>query len=474
MTRESKIFKLLHTCIEYINEFFTDIITDPKLKNDYEKDQFDKLSSRLILGHIFTTLLFLSFAFFDLFIIKNKEILFELTIIRLVIIFFVLIPFFFVLINKKLKKYTRPLLLVTYLTVGYYIIYTSYRLNINQLAFFHNYLALNIIIIGLFVLLTIKAIDTLIISFFYIIGYNLVHILTKSSNLYYINNSFSNENFLDANIWLISVTLLGYFLWRLNSNLSKLNFIKTHELQQQQLKLEEANNVKNKFFSIVTHDLKNLISSQYSLANYMHNKYKSMPNEKMEDFISMIENSAHKTLNVFEELLVWVRAQTNRIVIAPTYLNLYQLITDVTELMQINLNKKKINIINNVPYNSVAFCDENTLKTVIRNVLGNAVKFSHPSSKIEISIQEYNTNTVLIIRDFGIGLSPEELSTLFSIENTYSRKGTQGEDGTGLGLILCKELLKLNSGDIYLESEKNIGTSTYIILQTNKNQELTK
>ncbi len=450
--------------ISIIKDLFTDVISSKAILLEYELQNTDKILANIRIGHLLASFLFLLFGFYDFFIIEDKSIFYEISVIRLIIFFLVLSPFFILTLRNSLTAFFRFSLFFTYLVFGGFIIFISYKFNVNEIAFIHNYLALNLTIIGLFVILTYKVSDSILLAFLYIIGYNLICYFHGESEVFFSKNEFNLSNFLDINIWLILISFLGYIIWRYNDNLSKENFLIQRALLAQKAELKKANDVRNKFFSIIAHDLKNLISSQYSLSNFLAEKYSELPEHKIEEFVKMIEESASRTLNVFEELMIWVHAQTNRIAISPINIQLQTLINNVIELLEVNLKEKEISVVNNISSGNYAFCDENVLKTVLRNILGNAIKFSHKSGRIVISCKNQSVETVVKIQDYGVGMIEEELKTLFKVDKTSSKKGTNGEEGTGLGLILCDELLKLNKGKIWVESVKDKGTAVLFSL----------
>ncbi len=454
--------------VDIVSNLFINVITSTEVLSEYESQNIDKILAKIRFGHLLASFLFVSFGFYDIFIIEDKSILYNISIIRLVVFIFVLTPFFILTFKNKLDKFFHFSLFTTYLIFGGFIVYISSKFNVNEVAFFHNYLALNLTILGLFVIHTIKVRYSIILAAIFIIGYNLICYFNAESGIFFSKTQFHLSNFIDINIWLLSISFLGYVIWRYNDNLAKQNFLVQKVLIEQKAELKKANDIRNKFFSIVTHDIKNLVAAQYSISNFLAEKYKDLPEHKIQEFVKLIEGSALKTLDVFEELMIWMHAQTNRIEIDKRQLNIHVLVSDTIGLLEPNLIGKNISVINNVHAESSIFCDENSLKTILRNLLGNAIKFSNKNSQIIISSDSNSTKTIIKVQDFGVGMVAEKVNTLFKVDETNSQKGTEGEEGTGLGLIICDEILKLNSGEIWVESACSKGTTVLFGLPKSK------
>lgn len=212
--------------------------------------------------------------------------------------------------------------------------------------------------------------------------------------------------------------------------------------------LKESNSTKDKFFSIIAHDLKNPIGSFHKLTEYFHDDYNNLNNDEIMEIVQNLKLSSKQVYKLLENLLDWSRAQQSRINFNPVELELTYLINNVVSSMSSQILEKKITINNLVQNNIQATVDANHLATVIRNILSNAIKFSYSDSEINIGLKDSEEEMIIYIQDFGTGMNDITKSKLFKLEKNSSNVGTNNETGTGLGLILCHEFIKLHNGKI--------------------------
>jgi PAS domain S-box-containing protein len=234
------------------------------------------------------------------------------------------------------------------------------------------------------------------------------------------------------------------------------------KLVQSEERLREANLTKDKFISILAHDLRNPIGGIRTVLETL--KLMITENEKLEDLVKLINvayNASKNTYDLLENLLQWARLQREGITYQPEISDLYYLIENTIQLVKPNADNKQIKIINFVQSNTLAYFDEFIIQTVLRNLLNNAIKYSYENSEITISLEEYkddNNFWVVSVKDNGIGIEDEVLKNLFHIERIKSTPGTNGEKGSGLGLILCKEYIEKANGKLFVQSEVGKGT----------------
>jgi signal transduction histidine kinase/ligand-binding sensor domain-containing protein len=233
------------------------------------------------------------------------------------------------------------------------------------------------------------------------------------------------------------------------------------QIEKQNLELKLANNTKNKFFSIISHDLRNPVASIDQMALLINMKFGKVSEEKMQLYFEALKNSSSQTLNLLDNLLIWAQTQTNRITINMEHISVDELISETVNSCSSFANKKNINLECPHKSNLMINIDKNTIQTVLRNLITNAIKFTKENGNVEIQVEDKKTKVVFKIVDNGVGMKKEVLENLFKIENLYSRPGTSGEKGTGLGLILCYEFLALNGGKIWVESELEKGSTFY-------------
>jgi signal transduction histidine kinase len=233
---------------------------------------------------------------------------------------------------------------------------------------------------------------------------------------------------------------------------------RTRELTKSEEKLREVNATKERFFSIIAHDLKSPFTSLIGFADLLHNEYDEFSEEQRKEFIEIIRNSSEEIFTLLENLLEWTLSSTNQIQFFPENTDLYQVTEQAISLLEKNADKKNINIQNQVQKNMLVFADENMMRTVVRNLLSNAIKFTGNGGEIKIETIRENGSVEFAITDTGIGISKENLENLFDISTQSTQNGTANEHGTGLGLLLCKEFLAKNGSEINVESELNRGT----------------
>lgn len=205
-------------------------------------------------------------------------------------------------------------------------------------------------------------------------------------------------------------------------------------------RLKEANATKDKFFSIVAHELKNPFNSILGFTDLLMRNLHKYDNEKIEQFVAAIHNSSVNTYRLLENLLDWSRSQTGRIRFAPENQIVEHIVIDVIQQTASVAKAKNITIDYEITDALTVFADENMLNTILRNLISNAIKFTKEGGKIIVRVSQNKQDALFSVRDTGIGMTTETLSKLFKIEEKVSTQGTNNERGTGLGLLLCKSI----------------------------------
>jgi len=240
------------------------------------------------------------------------------------------------------------------------------------------------------------------------------------------------------------------------------------ELEAKNNELQELNATKDKFFSIIAHDLKNPFNTLLSISELLLDEQMNVDEQKQQEFIQMLHDNAKCTYNLIENLLLWSRSQRNKIEFNQEVIYVRELLKECVMLVQHTAAKaKQIDLIlDTIDEGLQVIADYDMMSTVVRNLLSNAVKFTHPQGTIHIGAQVSEQEKVLFyVKDTGIGMNPSQIDKLFKIENTYSRLGTQEEKGTGLGLVLCKEFVEKNNGHVWVESVEKQGSTFYFNLE---------
>lgn len=241
--------------------------------------------------------------------------------------------------------------------------------------------------------------------------------------------------------------------------------ISTHiKLKETENELKKRNQEKDRFFSIIAHDLKNPLSGFMGLTEMVADKIDKFSQDELKHYMVIMNSSASQLYKLLANLLEWARLQMGNVKFAPMYNNLFELTDKIFYLLRENAEKKNIKIENNVPDNFGCVFDLNMLETVLRNLIGNAIKFTKTDGCITVSAKTEDTSVIISIKDNGIGMPDKLKSKIFKLSEVVSRRGTSGEESTGLGLILCKDLIEMNNGKIWFESEIETGTTFYISL----------
>jgi two-component system, sensor histidine kinase and response regulator len=228
--------------------------------------------------------------------------------------------------------------------------------------------------------------------------------------------------------------------------------------------LQEANAAKDKFFSIISHDLGNLFNTLMGFSSLLITQGKRLKPEQKEDFIKSISQASNKGYDLLVNLLHWARSQTGAIAFEPVLLNLKTSLAETIELSCNQATAKNITLLSSFSDSTMVFADKNMLETVIRNLLSNAIKFTPVNGQVEMTVQEQENEVEIKISDTGVGIQPQDIEKLFKIGINHSTRGTAEEKGTGLGLLLCQEFVEKNGGKIWVESEVNNGSQFYIRL----------
>jgi signal transduction histidine kinase len=225
--------------------------------------------------------------------------------------------------------------------------------------------------------------------------------------------------------------------------------------------LEEANTSKDKFFSIIAHDIKNPFQSILGFSNLLENDFENFSRDELKKMASMIAESSESLLKLLENLLQWSRAQSNRLEISPEYFPISEVIEANVALYKNPASRKNIQIAIDTDPSVQVYADREMIDFVVRNLLSNAVKFTRPEGKIAINTSRSKHKIIIGVIDNGIGISSQNIDKLFSIESEAKISGTDNEQGTGLGLIVCKEFVDKNGGEIWVESDTNTGSKFY-------------
>lgn len=272
--------------------------------------------------------------------------------------------------------------------------------------------------------------------------------------------------FIGIIILLFTIASIAFIL-RSKRNLKNANNqleIAYNEINKQKTELIQLNSSKDKFFSIIAHDLRSPLNVIEGYSGLLIEQIKQKKYDKISLYSKAIFDSTHRAINLLMNLMEWAQSQTGRMKIKPEHFDLSKFIHDNVLLYEDISAQKGIIIEKKIPQNAIVFGDKDMINTVLRNLISNSIKFSQKGGKITISITEEKNKLIISVNDNGIGISNDRVQKLFRIDSSESTPGTNQEKGTGLGLILCKEFVEKHQGEIWVESEEEIGTTFFFSL----------
>lgn len=223
--------------------------------------------------------------------------------------------------------------------------------------------------------------------------------------------------------------------------------------------LAETNAMKDKFFSIISHDMRTPFHGLLGFSDYLTTDIDSLSIEEIKQICASINNSAKGLFNYFENLLAWSNVQSGRLKFKNTSIKISEIIKRAVSIINVNANTKVIKIKTELDENLYVYSDENMLSSVVQNLISNAVKFTEIGGRVLIKTKSKGEQVEISIIDTGIGMNEEKLKNLFKIDHARSSKGTSNEKGTGLGLIIAKELIEKQGGKLKVESEVGKGST---------------
>lgn len=230
------------------------------------------------------------------------------------------------------------------------------------------------------------------------------------------------------------------------------------EIASKNIELEKLNAEKNKFFSIIAHDLRSPFNAIIGLSELLVEEIDEKNYENAQEYSSVILQSARRAVALLNNLMEWAQLKTGKIEYNPEYFNIVALIKEAALLYNEIAKKKSITIEENLPYFLSLYADKAMISSILRNFISNAIKFTMPGGKVVVTVEEKPREIIFSVKDTGVGISKERVDDIFKIDHMYSTMGTDNEKGTGMGLTLCKDFVEMHSGKIWVESEEGIGS----------------
>lgn len=231
------------------------------------------------------------------------------------------------------------------------------------------------------------------------------------------------------------------------------------ELLKREKELYELNIAKDKFFSIISHDLRSPFNSIIGMSKMLAQDIHELDQEEIEEMAWAIVNTSEQTYELLNMLLEWSRIQRGKMDYKPQKLVLHEIIENNISLLKPNALAKQIDLSFSTDDNIQVYADVSMLNTILRNLISNALKFTYQGGNVNISAQPDGKMITVSVSDDGMGIKPENLAKIFQVDSDYKRKGTDEEKGSGLGLILVREFVEKNGGEVYVESEFEKGSS---------------
>jgi signal transduction histidine kinase len=236
------------------------------------------------------------------------------------------------------------------------------------------------------------------------------------------------------------------------------------KLQESEYTLRELNDLKDKFFSIISHDLRSPLATLNSFLNIIANFSDKLSPAEIQKLTEKTRLSVTGLSDLIDKLLLWARVQMNQAQFSPQFIDLSKIVAEVVALLAVPAEEKQIQLTVAIPVGLQVFADEDMLGFILRNLVVNALKFTASKGDVLIAAYRQGDAVEIKIADTGIGIVPEDLPKLFTYQHHFTTRGTQNEHGTGLGLLLCREFTEKNQGQIRVESEWGQGSTFYVIL----------
>ncbi|MFA9372361.1 MAG: ATP-binding protein [Labilibaculum antarcticum] len=230
-------------------------------------------------------------------------------------------------------------------------------------------------------------------------------------------------------------------------------------IKMNEIRLRELNATKDRFFSIIGHDLKSPFNNVIGFSDLILDRIQKCDYKGVERYATIIQASSERAMNLLKNLLDWSQAQTGKMKFDPQCIELVSVINEVLELSNDTAHQKSIAIFKKLPQHVPVVADKAMITTILRNLITNAIKFTNSEGELTISTEQIEEQLIVSVADNGVGMTQEDIDQLFRIDYCHSKEGTNKESGTGLGLLLCKEFIEMHKGEIWIESEIGKGST---------------
>lgn len=434
--------------IKWPGKFSKEKDLSPKERELYyaELDKKNLINFRLV--SIATLLVVVFFCFMDTYLHLDKNTQNAVNLVRFVFVGGFLFPFIFYSFYKKTKRISQLILIANVLGYGVFLFLLSLLSSDYPVAVAHYIIAFYLINISLYLLFGIRQHFAYLISAVFLIAVNYSYRMIQVAEDMAVNQ-------MDLNVWFVLVTIVGALAGKHNDNLLEQSFRVNMEIMK-------VNESKYRLFSMVSHDLKNMISVQYTISDCLKEQTGQTKSNEVDRMIDLLHRSTNDVVSVFEDLMTWIKTQMNAITPQYKNVNLDQFTDTILTQMHPIAQSKQVHL--KLEQNGVKNIeiDAHILGLVLRNIVGNAIKYSKPEGIVNIHCRVSKSYLEYEVKDAGQGMTDEKVAGLFNMGSFQSSRGTSGEKGTGLGLLLSKELLSFINGTIKVFSELDKGTRVVI------------
>lgn len=241
-------------------------------------------------------------------------------------------------------------------------------------------------------------------------------------------------------------------------------------IKKQKAQLEEANVTKDKFLSILSHDLRNPFNAILGFSEILKTEYDSLTDTEKREYIEYINHSANNVFKLIDKVLQWSRLQDGRFDFTPEKVSIKEVINNVIELFIYNANRKEINLTTDIKDDFYIFVNKNIIEIILRNLVDNAIKFTNQNGNVLITYEIKNNFADISVIDDGMGMTQEEINNIFKIDKKIKKTGTKSEEGTGLGLVICKEMIEKSGGELKIFSNEGKGSKFVLSIPIYKNE----
>lgn len=270
-----------------------------------------------------------------------------------------------------------------------------------------------------------------------------------------VNFSSETDRWVDN---IITVIYCSYFIYIIIRFVHRNYTIERLKAERAAIKLKQLNDDKDLFISILGHDLKGPFNALLGLSEELSENFQDYQTDEIKNMVSDINKSAQQSYNFLEDLLSWARTQQGKISFKPQNLSFTDICKGALKILQQSADAKSIQIAYTAGSNLTVFADPDMIKTVLRNLVSNAIKFTNINGEISISATQDTSGITISVSDNGVGIPNDKIVKLFNISDIITTRGTAKEKGTGLGLLLCKEFVEKHNGKIWVESEVGKGS----------------